>query len=88
MTTLSKILFAVAVTGLAGGSVIDFYVDLVNSAWTAVLPLGAVALGLFLIIFMLEEEVAAYDKEQTEKIARTPTQHRHAAKGRLDVQTK
>ena len=67
MTTLSKILLTVAVTGLAGGSIIDSYGNLSNPAWTAVLPLGAIAFGLFLIVFMLEKEVAAYDKEQAEK---------------------
>lgn len=72
MTALSKILLTVAVTGLTGGSVIDLYGNLANPAWSAVLPLGAIAYGLFLIVFMLEKEVAVYDKEQTEKSRGTP----------------
>lgn len=73
MTKLSKILLTVAVAGLAGGTVIDSFGEGATSpAWTAVLPLGAICFGIFLIVFMLEKEVAAYDREQTEKLQALP----------------
>lgn len=68
MTTLSKILLTVAIGGLAGGSVIDCYFVKANPALAAVLPLGAIAFGLFLIVFMLEKEIAQYDEEQAQKM--------------------
>lgn len=68
MTTLSKALLTVAVGGLAGGSVIDYCDIKASPALAAVLPLGAIAFGLFLIVFMLEGEVAKYDQEQEAKL--------------------
>ena len=67
MTHLSKILLAVAIVGLGGGSILDFCYVKASPALAAVLPLGAVAFGLFLIVFMLEREVAKYDEEQARK---------------------
>ena len=78
MTTLSKVLLTVAVAGLAGGSIIDFYVTKANPALLAVLPLGAIAFGLFLIAFTLEKEMAKYDKEQSQK---TPLLQRNDTPG-------
>lgn len=68
MTHLSKFLLTAAIAGLGGGSVIDFYYVKANPALAAVLPLGAIAFGLFLIVFMLEKEVAKYDEEQGRKM--------------------
>ncbi len=70
MTALSKVLLTVAVTGLTGGTVIDCYSANANPGLTAVLPLGAIAFGMFLIVFMLEKEMAKYDEEQMEKMQR------------------
>ncbi len=58
MTTLSKTLLTVTITGLVAGSIIDFGGFNVNPVWMAALPFGAVFYGLFLISFMLEKEVA------------------------------
>ena len=68
MTTLSKILLTAAIIGLAGGGVLDFYCNAnTNSIATAVLPLGAIAFGAFLIVFMLEKEMAKFDEEEARK---------------------
>ena len=63
MTALSKTLLAVTVTGLVGGSVIDFGGFNLDPAWSVFLPFGAIAYGLFLISFMLEKEVAKFDED-------------------------
>jgi hypothetical protein len=68
MTTLSKSLLAVSVTGLVAGSDINFGGFNLNPAWTVVLPFGAVFYGLFLISFMLEKEVAKFDEEEAEEL--------------------
>lgn len=68
MTVTSKVLLTTAVTGVAGGSLIDFHGVGANPALAAVLPAGVIAFGLFLIVFMLEKEVAEYDREQAEKL--------------------
>lgn len=68
MTILSKALLTTAVTGLAGGIIIDYHAAYGVPQLSAVLPLGAIASGLFLIAFMLEKEVATYDQEQAKKL--------------------
>lgn len=68
MTTPSKILLTAAVIGLVGGSIIDFCATKDIPGLFAVLPLGAIAFGLFLIAFTLEKEMTKYDKEQAEKM--------------------
>ena len=81
MTTASKILATVSVTGLVGGSIIDYYRiptnPAANPALAALLPLGAIAFGLFLIVFMMEKEVAKYDEEEARKLQ---LRHRDALK--------
>ncbi|HXC35261.1 MAG TPA: hypothetical protein VNV43_05260 [Candidatus Acidoferrales bacterium] len=68
MTTLSKILLAVAIVGLTGGIIVACYGENVSPlVLTLVLPLGAVAFGLFLIVFALQKEVSIYDQEQAMK---------------------
>jgi hypothetical protein len=69
MTTLSKILLVVAVVGLTGGILIDLHGVNARPWLAAVLPLGAIASGLFLIVFMMEKEMAEYEKEQRAKLA-------------------
>ena len=70
MTTLSKVLLTVAITGLVAGSVIASLDTLASPMLAAVLPFGAIASGLFLIVFMMEKEVAKYDEEQASKTQR------------------
>jgi len=68
MTTLSKTLLAVTITGLVAGSIIDFGGFNLNPAWAAALPFGAVFYGLFLISFMLEKEVAGFDEDEAREL--------------------
>jgi hypothetical protein len=68
MTTLSKTLLAVAVTGLVAGSFTDFGGFNFNPLWMVGLPLGAVFCGMFMISFMLEKEAALFDAEAAEKL--------------------
>lgn len=68
MTTLSKTLLTIAILGLAVGGIVAYFGDAASPvALTAVLPLGAVAFGSFLIVFVLQKEVACYDQEQAMK---------------------
>ncbi len=79
MTTLSKILLAVAVTGLPGGVVIDAGGGSVYPALTVVLPISVIAFGLFLIVFMMQKEVSLFDIEQKNK-SKSPPSNTMAAK--------
>jgi hypothetical protein len=68
MTTLSKTLLAVAITGMVGGGILDFGGFKLDPAWTVALPLGAIAYGMFLISFMLEKEVAKFDEDAAKEL--------------------
>jgi hypothetical protein len=68
MTTLSKTFLAISATGFVTGSIVDFGGFSVNPSWTVALPLGAVFFGLFLILFMLEKEMAKFDEEESMKL--------------------
>jgi hypothetical protein len=68
MTTLSKTLVAISVTGFTAGSVMDFGGFSVIPALTVALPLGAFFFGLSLISFMLEKEMAKFDEEESRKL--------------------
>jgi hypothetical protein len=68
MTRLSKILLAVSVAGFVAGGIIDFGGFNLGPSWAVVLPLGAIAFGLFLIVFMLEKEMAGFDEEEAKKL--------------------
>lgn len=69
MTILSKTFLTVAIGGLTLGSIVAYYGESASpTVLAAVLPLGAVAFGMFLIVFMLEKEVASYDREQAMKV--------------------
>ena len=68
MTTLSKILLAVSVTGFAAGAIIDFGGVSVMPQLTVALPLGAVFFGLFMIAFMMQKEMAKFDEEESKKL--------------------
>lgn len=68
MTKLTKYLLVAAVTGLGTGSIVDFSDLDLNPVFTALLPLGAVFLALCLISLLLEEAMAEFDREETEKM--------------------
>jgi hypothetical protein len=68
MTTLSKTLLSVTVTGLVAGSIIDFSRPNLNPSWDVVLPFGAIAFGLFMISFMLEKEVAKFNEDEAKEL--------------------
>jgi hypothetical protein len=68
MTKLSKALLEVSVAGLASGIIIDFGGFNINPAWTVALPFGAIFYGLFLISFMLENEVAKFDEDEAKEL--------------------
>jgi len=70
MTSMTKTLLTVAVTGLALGSFIDLSHFPLNPMWTVALPAGAISLGLFSISLIMEKEVARFDEEEAEKTAR------------------
>jgi hypothetical protein len=82
MTTLSKVLLTVAITGLVAGSVIASLDTLASPMLAAVLPFGAIASGLFLIVFMMEKEVAKYDEEEGLKMQRYQSNAAAPAPGR------
>jgi hypothetical protein len=69
MTKLTKIFLVLSLAGFAAGVWIDYSGQPVDPKWTAVLPLGAVFFGLFLIFLMLQKEMAAFDREEAEKSA-------------------
>lgn len=67
MTILPKTLLIVAIIGLTAGSIVAVYGDPATPAVAALLPLGAIAFGMFLIVLILEKEMAAYDREEANK---------------------
>ena len=74
MSRTTKTLLALAITGLASG--LFFVSGLINvqlSALYVTLPAGAIFFGLFLISFMLEKEVSAFDKEQASHAVPEPS---------------
>ena len=58
---------SISLAGFAAGVWIDYSGQPVDPKWTAVLPMGAVFFGLFLIFLMLQKEMAAFDREEAEK---------------------
>ena len=67
MTTISKTILAASVTGLVAGGIIDYSGFHLDAAWAAVLPLGAIFYGMFLISFMMEKEVAKFDEDEAKE---------------------
>ncbi len=68
MTKLTKTLALASVAGFVAGGIIDFGgFNVASSALLLALPLGAVFLGLALIAFMLEKEMAEFDAEEASK---------------------
>jgi hypothetical protein len=77
MKTLPKIFLAVSAIGFLAGSIIDFGGINCSPSWTVAMPLGAVFLGLFMIWFMLGEEMAQFDEEEAGRLQLAG--HRHVA---------
>ncbi|HWY30705.1 MAG TPA: hypothetical protein VNX46_08135 [Candidatus Acidoferrum sp.] len=73
MTKITKTYLVLSLAGFAAGIWIDSSGQAMDPKWTAVLPMGAVFLGLFLIFLMLQKEMAAFDREEAEKSADAPT---------------
>jgi len=70
-------LLAVSLTAFAVGSVAVSGNPEIPVGWTAAMPLGAVCLGLFLVTFLLQQEVERFDEEER---ARLELAGRHAAR--------
>jgi hypothetical protein len=64
MKLIQKLLLALAVTGLGGGIFLTVSRAKFPPGWAVVLPLGATVWGLFLITFLLQNEVAKFDEEE------------------------
>src|SRR5688572_24332450 len=77
MTKIPKVLLAVSLTAFAVGSVAAFGNPEIPVGWTVAMPLGAVGFGLFLVTFLLQQEVARFDDEER---ARLELAERHAAR--------
>jgi hypothetical protein len=68
MTIFTKTLLAASLIGFILGGVIDFSNLTTNPTWTVAMPLGAVFFGLFLISYMLQKEMAEFDREEALKL--------------------
>jgi len=60
MNKLPKVFFVISVVTFAIGSVIWFSAIKVAPEWTVIMPISAVAFGLFLNTLILEKEVAQF----------------------------
>jgi hypothetical protein len=69
MTRIPKLLLAVSFAAFAVGSVAAFGNPEIPLGWTVMIPLGAVCLGLFLVTFLLQKEVARFDEEELARLA-------------------
>jgi hypothetical protein len=75
MTRIPKAFLAVSLTAFVLGSVVTFGSPEIAVGCTVAMPLGAVFLGLFLVTFMLQKEVAQFDENER---ARLKLAERHA----------
>ena len=88
MTRIPKVLLAVSLTAFAVVSVVAFGNPEIPLGWTVAIPVGAVFFGLFLLTFLLQQEVARFDEEER---ARLELADRYAARpadaAAIDVST-
>ena len=77
MTRIPKVLLAVALAAFAVGSVAAFGNPKIPVGWTVAMPVDAVCFGLFLVTFLLQQEVDRFDEEER---ARLELAGRHAAR--------
>ena len=68
MTKIPKVLLAVSLTALAVGGVAVSGNPEFPVGWAVTMPLGAVCLGLFLVTFLLQKEVARFDDEERARL--------------------
>lgn len=68
MKRLPKLLLALAVPALTMGAIVDFSGVKIAPEWTVALPAGVILLGLFMISWLLQDEVAQFDAEERSKI--------------------
>ena len=59
---------AVSLTAFAIGIVAAFGNPEIPVGWTVAMPLGAVSFGLFLVTFLLQQEVARFDEEERARL--------------------
>ena len=76
MTKIPKVLLAVSLAAFAVGGLAVSGNPEFPVGWAVTMPLGAVCLGLFLVTFLLQSEVARFDEEER---ARLELAERHAA---------
>ena len=69
MTRIPKVLLAGSLAAFAVGSVVAFGNPEIPVGWTVAMPVGAVGLGLFLVTFLLQQEVARFDEEERARLA-------------------
>ena len=69
MKKLPKLLLAISLTGFAVGFFVTLSGFQFAPGWTVALPTGAIFFGLFLIVFMLQNEMAKFDEEQRANLA-------------------
>ena len=71
MTRLTKFCIATALAGLGVGLLVSFGIIEVGSqvAWYVALPVGVIFIGLALICYALEKEVARFDEEHNRQAA-------------------
>ena len=82
MTRIPKVLLAVSLTAFAVGGVVAFGNPEIPVGWTVAMPVGAIFFGLFLVTFLLQQEVARFDEEER---ARLELAERYAARTAKDA---
>lgn len=77
MTRGMRLLLSVALALLGGGITVSLSGDPVAPALTVLLPAGVIALGMFLIAWIMRGEMARFDEEERRKHERL--EHRPSA---------
>ena len=68
MRKVPKAFLAVSLTAFAIGIVATFGNPEIPVGWTVAMPLGAVGFGLFLVTFLLQQEVARFDEGERARL--------------------
>src|SRR5258708_18314443 len=80
MKCLPKILLALAAPTLTMGAIVSFSGLKFGPEWTFALPAGMIFLGLFIIAWMMQGEVAKFDAEERAKDNSTDRSRSFSAK--------
>lgn len=67
MTRWMKLLLGVAVALLLTGLIVSISDAALAAAWTVALPLGVIAMGMFMISWVIRKEVARFEEEERRK---------------------